>query len=163
VGKIITIISYCIFFAWGYSISSKEDFDVKKTLFGARRTTPVKESFEATYVSNYDADTVTVNIKDVPKVFGQHIAVRIKHVDSPEINSLDPCARKVAYAGKEAVGTLLSTAKSIKLVEVERDKYFRLLAEVIVNDSVILHDFILENNYAVSYEGDAKLAKNWCK
>lgn len=162
-GKLAFMISYCIFFAWGYHSVANNKLDVKEALLGARRATSPKESFDATYVSNYDADTITVDINSLPKVFGQRIAVRVKHIDSPEITSTDPCARRVALAGREAVKVLLSTAKSIKLVNVERDKYFRLLAEVVVDDSVSLHTFVLENNYATSYEGGAKLATNWCK
>jgi len=166
-GKIVFLIVYSMFFVWAYDSiyypKDTPDINIKDRLFGARRVSNPKDSFDATYVSNYDADTITVNIDSLPKVFGQHIAVRVKHIDSPEITSKDPCARKVAIEGKEAVQVLLSTAKSIKLVNVERDKYFRLLAEVIINETLSLHTFVLENDYAISYEGDAKLATNWCK
>ena len=131
------------------------------TLMGKRAP---KESFSnVVYVSNYDADTILVNLPDLPPVFGYHIPVRVKHVDSPEMSSADPCAKAVSIDGRDKVAALLKNAKSIQLVEVERDKYFRLLAEPVINGSLQLHDFLLDNKLAVPYEGGAKVETDWCR
>ena len=120
------------------------------------------ESFEGvTFVKNYDADTIMVNIPAVPNVFGYHVPVRLAHVDSPEITSTDSCARTVAVRGRELVANMLSVANQIDLVNVKRDKYFRLLAEVKVS-GVLLHEYLLERNLVVPYEGGTKPKVDWC-
>jgi len=120
------------------------------------------ESFEGvTFVKNYDADTLMVNIPAVPNVFGYHIRVRLSHVDSPEITSTDSCSRTVAVRGRELVANMLSVASQIDLLNVKRDKYFRLLAEVRVS-GVLLHEYLLERNLVVPYEGGPKPKTDWC-
>ena len=39
------------------------------------------------YISNYDGDTVTVNIDNVPALFGSHIPVRVRGIDTPEMKT----------------------------------------------------------------------------
>lgn len=129
-------------------------------LMGKR--TPRESFSNVVYVSNYDADTLLVNLPDLPPVFGYHIPVRVKHVDSPEMNSEDPCAKAVSIDGRDKVAALLKNAKNIQLVDVERDKYFRLLSTVVIDGSTQLHDFLLDNKLAVPYEGGTKVDTNWC-
>lgn len=120
------------------------------------------ENFEAvTFVRNYDADTLTVNIPAVPNVLGYHMPIRVAHVDSPEINSTKECDRDIAVKGRDYVAKLLSSAKQIDLVSVKRDKYFRLLANVRV-DGLWLHELLQEQNLAIPYEGGLKPKINWC-
>lgn len=123
----------------------------------------VPENLEdVVYVSNYDADTVTVNIANVPYIFGHHIAVRVAHIDSPEIKSPNKCDQEAAKRGKVEVENLLRSANKIDLINVRRDKYFRILAEVRINDSIWLHEFILTKKLAVPYEGEKKPVIDWC-
>jgi len=151
-------ISFVIFFG-SAAVIFKQSVREERPLLG--RSTPVGE-FNAVFVHNYDGDTIMVDIADLPAVFGHHIPVRVKHVDCPEINSLDPCARAVALDGRDKVHALLSNAKSIKLTDVSRDKYFRLLSNVLIDGSTLLNEFLLENKLAVPYEGDIKPVVDWC-
>lgn len=115
-----------------------------------------------TFVRNYDADTLMVNIPGVPNVLGYHMSVRLSHIDSPEITSSSECDRTVAKLGKTLVYNALTSAKQINLVKVRRDKYFRLLAEVEV-DGNLLHQKILDQDLAVPYEDGPKPKVDWCK
>ena len=37
------------------------------------------------YVCAYDADTLTVNLKNLPSVFGEEFGIRVVGIDTPEI------------------------------------------------------------------------------
>ncbi|MEC7218784.1 MAG: hypothetical protein VXW29_00075 [SAR324 cluster bacterium] len=37
------------------------------------------------YVRAYDADTITVNSKDLPPVFDEELGIRVAGIDTPEI------------------------------------------------------------------------------
>ena len=41
------------------------------------------------YVRAYDADTITVNLKDLPPVFGEELGIRVAGIDAPEIRGDD--------------------------------------------------------------------------
>ena len=55
---------------------------------------------------------------------------------------------------------LLEQAQQIDLVDVERDKYFRVVAKVNV-DGRDLSQLLLEEGHAVIYDGGTK-SKDWC-
>jgi len=139
-------------------IDSNEDISYLEDVHGL-----TSENLEdVIYVSNYDADTVTVNIANVPYIFGHHIAVRVAHIDSPEIKSPNKCDQEAAKRGKVEVENLLKGANKIDLINVHRDKYFRILAEVRIDDSIWLHEYVLSKKLAVPYEGDKKPVIDWC-
>lgn len=114
------------------------------------------------YVRNYDSDTVTFNIPGVPKLIGEKIGVRVAHIDSPEIKGKLPCEKETARTAKKLVENLLKNARRIDLVNVARDKYFRILADVQV-DGKDLKEILLKNNLAYNYEGKTKEKINWCQ
>lgn len=113
------------------------------------------------YLKNYDADTITVQIPDVHPLIGDKISVRVLGVDTPEIKGNLPCEKEAARAAKRLVESLLKQAKRIDLNDVERDKYFRVLADVSV-DGRSLSGLLLKNGLAYSYEGKTKEKVNWC-
>ncbi len=115
------------------------------------------------YVKVYDGDTFTVNIPFMPKVFGRNISVRIAHIDAPEINGEGECESAVAREAELALEDLLSSAKSIELINPGRDKYFRILADAKVNGKILLSQYMLDKKLAVPYEGDTKPVTDWCK
>ncbi len=113
------------------------------------------------YVKNYDSDTITVNIKNVPALIGKKISVRVKGIDSPEIKGKLPCEKESARTAKQLVENLLKRAKRIDLTNIDRDKYFRILAEVKI-DGQDLAQTLLKNNLAYNYNGGTKEKLNWC-
>ncbi len=113
------------------------------------------------YVRNYDADTITFNIPNVHPLIGKKIAVRVKHVDTPEIKGKLPCEKEAARTAKRLIENLLKNAKRIDLENIGKDKYFRVLADVVV-DGKPLKDYLLKNNLAYLYEGKTKQKLNWC-
>jgi endonuclease YncB( thermonuclease family) len=114
------------------------------------------------YIRNYDADTITFDIPNVHPLIGNHISVRVRHVDTPEIRGKLPCEKEVARTAKKLIENLLKNAKRIDLENADKDKYFRILADVII-DGKSLKDVLLKNNLAYAYEGKTKEKLNWCK
>lgn len=113
------------------------------------------------YVHSYDADTVTFDISNVHLLIGKNISVRVRHVDTPEIKGKLPCEKEAARTAKRLIENILKNAKRIDLENADKDKYFRILADVIV-DGKTLKEILLKNNLAYSYEGKAKQKLNWC-
>lgn len=113
------------------------------------------------YVRNYDADTVTFNIPNLHPLFGDKINIRVLGVDTPEMRTKNSCEKAKAKTAKKLVANLLKNAKRIDLVNVQRGKYFRIVADVIV-DGVSLQHYLLKNGHAYAYDGGTKLKVDWC-
>ena len=114
------------------------------------------------YIRNYDADTITFDIPGVHSLIGKNISVRVRHVDTPEINGKLPCEKKASRNAKRLVENLLKNAKRIALEDIGRDKYFRVLADVRI-DGANLRDYLIKNNLAYAYEGGTKKKLDWCR
>ncbi len=114
------------------------------------------------FIKNYDGDTLTVTLPQVHSLFGQKIPVRVRGVDTPELGGPLPCEKQAARAAKNLTQNQLKNANRIDLSKIGRDKYFRVLADVIY-DGKNLGEIILKNNLAYPYEGKKKLKMDWCK
>lgn len=114
------------------------------------------------YVKNYDADTITFNVPGVHPLIGKKINIRVQGVDTPEVRTKNKCEKEKARNAKKLVGNLLKNAKRIDLQNVSRGKYFRIVADVII-DGKSLSYYLLKNGLAYSYDGGTKKKVNWCK
>ncbi len=115
------------------------------------------------YIKNYDGDTITVEIPNVHPLIGKNISVRILGIDTPEKTGTKPCEKERARDAQRLVENLLKNSKSIELKNIDRDKYFRILADVWV-DGKSISDLLIKNNLAYQYFGGRKPAStNWCK
>ena len=108
-----------------------------------------------TIIKVRDGDTFVINIENVPDVFGKEIAVRIRGIDTPELNDSREEIRKISIQAKEELEKLLLNGKNIILYNLGRDKYFRLLASVKV-DNVDVAEYLIKKGLAKSYDGGAK-------
>jgi endonuclease YncB( thermonuclease family) len=93
--------------------------------------------------------------------FGKETVIRIKGVDTPELRTYNSCEKALAYKGKALIEHTLKNAHRIDLINCERGKYFRIVADVIV-DGVSLKDLLIENKLAVEYWGGTKQDIDWC-
>lgn len=114
------------------------------------------------YVRNYDADTVTFDVPGVHPLLGEKINVRVSGVDTPEVKTKNSCEKEKARSAKKLVENLLKNAKRIDLKSIKRDKYFRVVADVVI-DGQSLSYYLLKNGLAYSYDGKTKKPMNWCK
>ena len=105
----------------------------------------------------YDGDTFFVNIPYVHWLIGSNISVRIRGIDTPEIRGGTEETKELARKSKEALIKLFEGRK-ITLYNLNRDKYFRILADVKADD-INVAEYMIKNNYAKKYEGGTK--ENW--
>jgi len=108
----------------------------------------------------YDGDTFRVNIDSLPPIVGKNIAIRVNGVDTPEIRGKCLYEKNLALKARDFVRAKLSNAKEIKLTNLQRGKYFRMVANVLV-DGVNLERELLDNELAYRYDGGKKLS--WCR
>ena len=102
-----------------------------------------------------DGDTFVINVKNIPDVFGEEIAVRIRGIDTPELNDEREEIRKISIQAKEELERLLYSGEKVILYDLGRDKYFRLLASVKVGD-IDIAKYMIEQGLAKEYDGGAK-------
>lgn len=108
-----------------------------------------------TIIKVRDGDTFMIDIPNIPDVFGKNIAVRIRGIDTPELNDSREEIRKISIQAKEELEKLLMNAKNITLYNLGRDKYFRLLASVKV-DNVDVSEYLIKKGLAKKYNGGKK-------
>jgi len=111
-------------------------------------------------ISVYDGDTFRVDIDSLPPIVGKNIAVRVNGVDTPEIRGKCQYEKNLALKARDFVRGRLANAKEIKLTNLQRGKYFRVVANVVV-DGVSLEQELLNNELAYGYDGGKKLT--WCR
>jgi len=111
-------------------------------------------------INVYDGDTFRVDINSLPPIVGKNIAIRVNGVDTPEIRGKCQYEKNLALKARDFVRDKLSNAKEIKLANLQRGKYFRVVANVLVDD-VSLEQELLDNKLAYEYYGGKKLS--WCE
>ena len=114
----------------------------------------------AVYVRNYDGDTITFNLPGFHPIIGKKIGVRVNGIDTPEIRGKCKKEKYDAKQAKKMVADILKDAEQIVLRNMERGKYFRIAADVIV-DGESLGDTLIEAGMAVRYDGGKKTHR-WC-
>ena len=111
-------------------------------------------------ISVYDGDTFRVNIDSLPPIVGKNIRIRVNGIDTPEIRGKCQYEKNLALEARDFVRAKLANAKEIKLTNLQRGKYFRVVANVLV-DGVSLGQELLDNKLAYEYSGGKK--SSWCK
>lgn len=114
------------------------------------------------YIGNYDGDTVTFNIPNVHPLIGEKITIRVAEIDTPELRSKNPCERQLALLAKERVATLLLESEDIRLHNIQRGKYFRILAQIHA-DEVSVGEVLIRENLAIPYFGGSRGSVDWCE
>ena len=114
-----------------------------------------------TVIKVYDGDTITIasNLpyKESP-LYRFH--VRLNGIDSPEIKGKTHAEKELAKKSKDALTNLIF-GKYITLKNVSTEKYGRVLADVYLQD-VNISQWMLNNNYAIKYDGGKKeRPENW--
>ncbi len=106
----------------------------------------------------HDGDTFIVDIDNVHSLIGKGVSVRINGIDAPEITDKREEVHKLAIASRDYVINRLENAHVIELCNLQRDKYFRLLADVYL-DGINLADELIKAGLAQPYDGKKK--PNW--
>ena len=109
--------------------------------------------------SIYDADTFRVNIKGWPDIIGKHVSVRVLGVDAPEIRGKCRSEKQAARLAKQFTVNALRSAKRVELKNIKRGKYFRILADVLI-DGESLSVSLIKAQHARPYDGGRR--DGWC-
>lgn len=115
---------------------------------------------QVTFHYCYDGDTCTVSLPNQHPLLGDKISIRLASIDTPEKRGKCTQEKQLAKKAADAVNQIMKQAHSIQLKNTRRGKYFRIVAEVIV-DGVHLNQWLVENHLAVPYQGGRK-THSWC-
>jgi endonuclease YncB( thermonuclease family) len=128
-------------------------------VFSAQAAPEYGTAIVSKVISVYDGDTFRVDIDSLPPIVGKNIPIRLNGVDTPEIQGKCQHEKDLALKARDFVRNKLANAKEIKLTKIQRGKYFRVIADVII-DGVSLEQELLENKLAYKYTGGKK--SSWC-
>jgi micrococcal nuclease len=106
-------------------------------------------------VEVYDGDTFKIDLLGVHPLLGKRLPVRLKGIDTPEMRGTSEEIKVLAEQAREFTESTLKNAKQIELRNPERGKYFRIVAEVWVDDKP-LAELLKEEGLAKDYDGEGK-------
>lgn len=105
----------------------------------------------------YDGDTITIGT--IINNRNYQFQIRLNRLDTPELKTKNGIEKKAAiYVRDKLIEKILYQIVNIKIIKY--DKYGRLLSEIYFNNENI-NDWLLNNKYAVPYNGDTKSINDW--
>jgi len=115
---------------------------------------------EARVVRVRDGDTVEVEAFIWP-MQAVTVAVRLRHVDAPELRAKCPSEREAAEAARERFRALVGEGP-VFLTHVSGDKYFgRVLAQLGTKDTPDIGAILLKEGLVDAYDGGRR--RDWCR
>lgn len=118
-------------------------------------------------VSVYDGDTFKINIPKYPNIIGNNISIRVYGLDTPEKRTKCITEKEKALKAKDFTETFIKEClkkDTLVLRNIQRGKYFRIVAEVICKSpskETSLTESLIKNDLGVMYLGGTKV-KDWC-
>jgi endonuclease YncB( thermonuclease family) len=109
----------------------------------------------------YDGDTITVASK-LPFAESPiyRFSVRLRSIDSPEIKGASKKECELAIQARDALHHLIF-GKIVDIRNNGKEKYGRLLADIYC-EGIHINHWMVENNYAVKYNGGKKVrGEDW--
>jgi endonuclease YncB( thermonuclease family) len=107
----------------------------------------------------YDGDTITVDVAEWPTIVGDDIGVRIRGVDTPELRGKCEEEKAAARSAREFTKAMVMNAETVVLSDIERGKYFRIVADVYA-DGVSVSGALIESGFGRAYDGGRR--SEWC-
>lgn len=114
----------------------------------------------------YDGDTVYVTIRNLPPVFGEEIGVRIPGIDTPEMRlstklseETRVCLKAMAQRTKNDLEHFITSGTKWYLADSSieaRDKYFRILSDIIVDGQSARKYMLKYSPFVKPYNGGTK-------
>jgi len=107
----------------------------------------------------YDGDTITIASK-LPYIDSviYRFSVRLIGIDAPEIKGSTDIEKTLAILSRDALHKLIF-GKIVRLENVGTEKYGRLLADVYLDD-INISKWMIQNGYAIAYNGGKKMKPN---
>ena len=111
---------------------------------------------EGEVIKVYDGDTFTIGFYQSYSKVPYRIRVRLRGLDTPELNGGDLRKMVRARAAQKFLFAQIF-GKVVQLTNVSLEKYGRLLADVYC-DGVYVNQLMLDEHYAISYDGKEKIS-----
>lgn len=109
----------------------------------------------------YDGDTFFVDIPSLHPIIGVDMGIRLRGANTPEIRGRCDAERALAIVARDFVRMLIEDAERVDLIEIERGKFFRIVATVLI-DGVDLAELLIEAALAVPDDGSGQRG-DWCE
>jgi micrococcal nuclease len=107
-----------------------------------------------------DGDTVDINLDLGFNIVLVNQRVRMAGVDTPESRTANAEEKIRGLLSKKKLTEKLSSSKWCKIRTLKSDnnddKFGRILGEFILDDGTNVNQWLIENNYAVTYQGENK-------
>ncbi len=113
----------------------------------------------AILINIYDAQTFLMDLPEYPSIIGEKITVVMGGIETPKLKGKCDKESRLAVKAKKFTEKALKAAELIDLTNIKRGKYFKIIADIMINDE----DFagrLLEKGYAVKIKNNSH---NWCK
>ena len=115
-------------------------------------------------VKVYDGDTITIASKmpyDNSPMY--RFSVRLNGIDTPEIKGKTDDEKSMAIEVRNKLSDLIMN-KQVFLKNVSTEKYGRILADVYLDDTIHINQWLIDNRYAVKYDGGTKRSpESWAQ
>jgi micrococcal nuclease len=110
---------------------------------------------EGVVVKVYDGDTITI-VSTLPFEDSEYyrFSIRLLGIDSAEIKGKSDAEKVLAIRARDALSSKILN-HTITLRNVTTEKYGRLLANIYL-DGECINNWMLENGYAIAYDGGKK-------
>lgn len=107
-----------------------------------------------------DGDTVDINLDLGFNIVLANQRVRMAGIDTPESRTANVEEKVRGLLSKKKLTEKLSSSKWCKIKTLKSDnnddKFGRILGEFILDDGTNVNQWLIENNYAVTYQGENK-------
>lgn len=136
--------------------STTDKRDIHHTIISWGETVPfISPIREGQVIKVYDGDTITIAAY-MPYADSSlfRFSVRLNGIDTPEIKGHSDEEKKAAKVSRAALNEKL-LHRVVTLKNVQTEKYGRILADVYLDD-LHINQWMLDNNYAVKYDGGTK-------
>jgi len=106
-------------------------------------------------VKVYDGDTFTLASK-LPNADSPiyRFSIRLNGIDAPEIKGKTQAEKELAVKSRDALNKLIMN-KIVRLENISIEKYGRILADVYI-DNICVNEYMIDNKYAIRYDGGTK-------
>ncbi len=95
-------------------------------------------------ISIYDGDTIRVDLDCNTDVFCKNIPIRIYGIDTPEMKGKH-ADKPNAIKAKNFLEKSIQNAQTIELQNIQRGKYFRIVAKLMLDGQDIAQTMIVQN------------------
>lgn len=123
-------------------------------------TSSVVGSYLARITSAHDGDSLRAQVAVWPSQL-MDATIRLRGVDTPELNSKCKAERQLARQARDYVRAR-TVGQAVTLTDISRGKYYgRVVASVTLDDGQSLGDLLLQEGLGIAYGGGQRA--NWCE